>query len=189
MDYMTARCVGFVTYCDALIARGSHNNYTAFLMSLVGTAANIKTMSALLYKGEEIRLSEKNDPDYQQGGLRCGFIHNSMTTCRTRKIGETINKIMIHDSYVSSGKGGLTAVIFGPDMSTVQERAFLRLDAATTIPLKPQWQSWLWDEVMQPEKLLSFGGEDLQQAYLITWPNDDVLQERVLEAVSLHYLN
>lgn len=187
MEYMTARCAGFVTYCDALIARGS-NDYVAFLMSLVGTAANIKTMSALLYKGEEIRLSEKDDQDYQYGGIRCGFQRNCMQTCRTRKIGETVNKILIHESYVSSEDGGLAAVIFGRDMSTVQERAFLRLDAATTIPLKPQWQSWLWDEVMQPEKLLSFGGEELRHAYLITWPSDAVLQERVLEAVSLHYL-
>ena len=78
--------------------------------------------------------------------------------------------------------------MFGRDMSTVQERAFLRLDSTTTIPLKQQWKCWLWDEVMQPEQLFSFGGEDLRYAYIVSWPADDVLQERVLNAVSLQYL-
>ncbi len=88
-----------------------------------------------------------------------------------------------------SDKSGQTAFVYGPDLPTILDRAFLLLDAATTIPLKPEWQAWLWDEVLQPEKLYSFGEEELREAYLISWPGDDTLQERILEGISMHYLH
>jgi hypothetical protein len=76
-----------------------------------------------------------------------------------------------------------TAAVFGPDLLTVQERAFRRLDMATTIPLKPQWQEWLWETMLHPEKLYSFGGEDFQEAYLVNIPDDEILESQVLEAI------
>ena len=187
--YLTVRCGGFVTYCDALIARVSGgDNLQACLFSLVGTPSHVKATSAILFGGENCRVSKQDEP-----ALELEFT-GTPRTCRTRKIGETVNKILVNaDYFPESGRclpGGTgTAVIYGPDMPTVIERAFLRLDAATTIPLKPEWQGWLWDEVLQPEQLYAFGGKELGEAYLIQWPDDDGLQERILEGITLQYLN
>ena len=78
---------------------------------------------------------------------------------------------------------------FGKDLLIVKERAFRRLDTFTTIPLKRQWVDWLWEEVMNPEQLYSYGGEDLRHAYLVSWPAEEELQDRVLDAIKLKYLN
>jgi len=191
-NYLTVRCAGFVTYCDALIARvtSSNENLQACFFSLIGTPSHIKASSAILFGGETCRVSSHDEP-----ALELGFL-GTPRTCRTRKIGETVNKVMVSVNYFpetlcKSNSTGSTsaAVIYGPDMPTVIERAFLRLDAATTIPLKPEWQGWLWDEVLQPEKLYSFGGEELQEAYLVSWPEDTILQEQILSGISLNYLN
>ena len=187
--YLTVRCGGFVTYCDALIARVSGgDNLQACLFSLVGAQSHVKAISAILFGGENCRVSKRDEP-----ALGLEFA-GTPRTCRTRKIGETVNKILVNADYFSeSGRclpdGTGAAVIYGPDMPTVIERAFLRLDAAITIPLKPEWQGWLWDEVLQPEQLYAFGGEELREAYLVSWPDDNALQERILEGIGMQYLN
>jgi hypothetical protein len=99
-----------------------------------------------------------------------------------------VNKILITTGYFLEKKQTAT-IVFGSNLSTVQDRAFLSFDAATSIPLKPEWQSWLWDEVLEPEKLYSFGGSDLQEAYLIKWPDDARLEEQILEGIKLKYLD
>lgn len=185
-SYLTVRCAGFITYCDAMIARATSKNekLQACFFSLIGTPSHIKASSAILFSGEICRISSRDDP-----ALELTFL-GTPRTCSTRKIGETVNKVMVSLDYFPEGLNSSTnaAVAYGPDMSTVQERAFLRLDEATTIPLKRKWQAWLWDEVLQPEKLYSFGGAELQEAYLVRWPEDDTLQEQILEGISLDYL-
>ena len=185
-QYLKVQCAGFITYCDALIARATSAELQACFFSLIGTPSHIKASSAILFGGETCRISSQDEP-----ALELGFL-GTPRTCRTRKIGETVNKVMISANYfseISLTSSTNAAVIYGSDLPSVQERAFLRLDAATTIPLKPEWQDWLWDEVLQPEKLYSFGGEELQEAYLVRWPEDDTLQEQILSGISLNYLN
>ena len=188
--------VGFVAYCDALIARKqaghmADGEYAAFMLSLVGTAANIQTIYARLYSGEYVRLTDL-EPKYEHTGIPCSFYQGvagpQMETVRNRKIGEIINKITVQ-RFVTGKGDDKAAVVFGPDMPTVQERAFRRLDAATSLPLKQSWTSWLWDEVMQPEELYSFGDRELTHAYLVSWPDEEELQAKVLEAVTDHYLH
>ncbi|MCJ7602838.1 MAG: hypothetical protein MUO63_15245 [Desulfobulbaceae bacterium] len=104
----------------------------------------------------------------------------SIRTCRTRKIGDVVNKVLVATGFNESSDH---ATVFGPDLPTVQERAFRRVDKATTIPLKPQWQEWLWETMISPEKLYSFGGEDFQEAYLVNIPCDETLESHVLEAI------
>ena len=185
-DYLTVQATGFVTYCDALIARATSEkeNLQACFFSLVGTPSHIKATSALIFGGNSCRVSSGDEP-----ALDLTFL-GTVRTCRSRKIGETVNKVMVSANYFPETciASSNAAVVYGPDLLTVQERAFLRLDAATSIPLKPEWNGWLWDEVMQPEKLHSFGGEELQEAYLIHWSKDDILQGQILEGVAQKYL-
>lgn len=188
-NYLTIRCAGFITYSDALIAqKTADNKFHAVFLSLIGTPSHIKATSAILFQGDSCRVFNQDEP-----AVELDFLVNP-SAYRTRKIGETVNKVLVSSSYfpetaVKNSTRTGAAVVYGPDMPTVTERAFLRLDAGTTIPLKPEWQGWLWDEVLQPEKLYSFGGEGLQEAHLVYWQEDDVLQEKVLEGISLGYLN
>jgi hypothetical protein len=184
-NYLTVRTAGFVTYCDALIARAGSEILEAYFLSLIGTPAHIKASSAILFSGETCRIASQDEPQQQLG------FPEAIRTCRSRKIGETVNKIMVSGSHFpeSGAQSSREEVVFGADIATVQERAFLRLDAATAIPLKTQWQGWLWDEVLQPEKLYSFGGDELKEAYLIRWPEDDILQQQILTGVRQRYLN
>jgi len=178
--------MGFITYCDAMIATTADKKFNAVFISLIGTPSNIKATSASLFQGNSCRVVYQDDHvDLEFLVSPCGY--------RTRKIGDTVNKVMISPGYfpeiaVKSSIQTKAAVVYAPDMSTVTKRAFCKLDAETTIPLKPEWQSWLWDEVLQPEKLYSFGGEELKEAYLMSWPDDDTLQEQILDGISSGYL-
>lgn len=184
-QYLTVRSAGFITYCDALIARSTGEHMQAYFISLIGTPAHIKASTATLFSGETCRIAHQDEPPREI------VFPGSIRTCRSRKIGETVNKIMVSGGHFSlnSGQASTEAVVFGPDIGLVQERAFLRLDAATGIPLKTEWQEWLWDEVLQPEKLYSFGEEELQEAYLVRWPEDSGLQEQILAGVKQRYLS
>ncbi len=198
--YVKIQAAGFVTYCDALIARAAETELLACFLSLIGTPSNVKALVAILYGGDTCRVSSPDDPVQEfdflgpvQTSRELGF-PGGLRSCRTRKIGETVNKVLVSTDYFAEGsapsdKSGQSAFVYGPDLPTILDRAFLLLDAATTIPLKPEWQAWLWDEVLQPEKLYSFGGEELREAYLVSWPGDDTLQERILEGIAMHYLN
>lgn len=173
--YLIIKCVGFVCYSNALIARRSDQEYEGCLLSLIGSPSHVKAMSALIYGGEAVcRVSDNND---ESADLR---FSDSIRTCRTRKIGEVVNKVLVATGFNESS---IHATVFGPDLPTVQERAFRRVDKATTIPLKPQWQEWLWEKMISPEKLFSFGDEDFQEAYLVKIPCDETLESRVLEAI------
>jgi len=173
--YLIIKCVGFVCYSNALIVRRSDREYQGCLLSLIGSPSHVKAMSALIYSGEAVcRVSDNND---ESADLR---FSGSIRTCRTRKIGEVVNKVLVATGFNESS---LHATVFGPDLPTVQERAFRRVDFATTIPLKPQWQEWLWEKMISPEKLYSFGNEDFQEAYLVNIPDDETLEKRLLEAI------
>lgn len=182
MDYLTVKCVGYITYCDALIARRTGSELQPFLFSLIGSPSHIQATSAVLFGGESCRISKGDEL-----ALDLKFSKGTVRTYRNRKIGNTVNKVLITTGYFLE-KAQTATIVFGSDLSTVQDRAFLSFDAAASIPLKPQWQHWLWDEILEPEKLYSFGGDDLQEAYLIKWPDDAKLEEQILEGIKLKYL-
>ncbi len=182
MDHLTVKCVGYITYCDALIARLVNSEFQAFFFSLIGSPSHIQASTAVLFGGDSCRVESHDDP-----ALNLKFSSGNIRTCRNRKIGNTVNKIMINSGYFLEKQQ--KAVFYGSSMSVVQQRAFLCFDATTSIPLKPEWQAWLWDEILQPEKLYSFGNDELQEAYLISWPDETTLQEQILEGVKLNYLN
>ncbi len=183
MDYLTVKCVGYITYCDALIARQTGNELHAFLFSIIGSPSHVQATSAVLFGGESCRVNKGDEP-----ALDLKFSPGTVRTYRNRKICNTVNKVLITPDYFLE-KTQTATIVFGSDLSTVQDRAFLSFDGATSIPLKPQWQNWLWDEILAPEKLYSFGGDDLQEAYLIKWPDDAKLEEQILEGIKLNYLD
>lgn len=186
-DYLTVQSNGFVTYCDALIARFSDEAAQSFFFSLIGSPAQVQATSAHFFGGGTCRISDAQDTVFDLG-RGSGTVHS----IRAKKIGDTVNKIMISADYFPGTVRGSAdavnaAVIFGPDIDSVKERAFLRLNGSTTMPLKSEWREWLWDEVLQPEKLFSFGNRQLQEAWAISW-QEEALEELVLEGIRQKYL-
>ena len=66
--------------------------------------------------------------------------------------------------------------------ATVRQQAWHRLANSTTVALQPEWRDWLWDEVLQPERLYSFGNPQRRQAWRISWQEEE-LAERVRAGV------
>ena len=186
--YLQVQAAGFSAYSDALVARVAGAELQACFLSIIGTPSNVKALSAILYGGETCRIT--HPADFVRGSAvspgqidrELGF-PEGLRTWRTRKIGEIVNKILVSTDYSEQ-----SAFVYGPNMHTIRDRAFLFLNAATPVPLKPEWRNWLWDEVLHPEKLYSFGREELQEAYLVSWPETDILLEKVLEGIAMDYL-
>ena len=193
-EYINLQAAGFTACCDAMVAKIVNNQLFAFFLSVIGTPSSVKALTAILYGGNTCRVSNPDDTEFEFLGpeqIRELTFPGNLQTCRSRKIGDTVNKLLVSTSITGANQSNAapSALVYGPDMPTVIERAFLRFDAATTIPLKPEWQGWLWDEVLNPEKLCSFGDEQLKEAYLIGWSaNESVLQEQILAGISAKYL-
>jgi hypothetical protein len=187
-DYFTVRCNGFITYCDALIARKTYNTAQSFLISLIGSPAHVQATSAHFFNGGMCRISSEQNAEFELSRWS-GTVHS----IRAKKIGDIVNKVMISADHFPGAFDGVSeqltsAVVFGPDLATVKERAFLRLNNSTTMPMKPEWREWLWQEILHPEKLLAFGNRQLQEAWSISW-QEETLEELILEGIQQHYLN
>lgn len=187
-DYLTVHSNGFITYCDALIARLTHTTVQSFLFSLVGSPAHVQAASAHFFNGGMCRVSGDQNTEFELS-RGSGTVHS----IRAKKIGDIVNKVMISTDHFPGISDDVSepvqsAVVFGPDLATVKERAFLRLNNSTTMPMKPEWREWLWQEIMYPEKLFSFGNRQLQEAWSINW-QEESLEESILEGIRQHYLN
>jgi len=185
-DYLTVRSNGFVTYCDGLIASIQADQARAYLLSLVGSPAQIQATSAHFYSGGFCRIS-----GIEPTPLELGRTPGTIRSIRARKIGDVINKVLISaeqfERKARQTETACSAIVFGVDMVAVRQQAYHRLDNSTTMPLKPEWCDWLWDEILQPEQLYSFGNPQLRQAWRISWQEEE-LEERILEGIRLGYL-
>ncbi|QQG64632.1 hypothetical protein [Desulfobulbus oligotrophicus] len=185
-DYLTIRSNGFVTYCDGLIASIEADQARAYLLSLVGSPAQIQATSAHFYNGGFSRIS-----GIEPTPLELGRTPGTIRSIRARKIGDVVNKVLISaeqfERKAQHAETACSVIVFGEDMPAVKQQAYHRLDNSTTMPLKPQWHDWLWDEVLQPERLYSFGNLQLRQAWKISWQEEE-LEERILEGIRQGYL-
>lgn len=185
--YLTVHSNGFTTYCDALIARLAHNQAQSFLFSLVGSPTQVQAASAHFFNGGLCRVSDADNADFEMSRWS-GTVHS----IRAKKIGDIVNKVLISADHFPGATDGsaasvMEAVVFGPDIDTVKGRAFLRLNNSTTMPLKPEWRDWLWDEILHPEKLFSFGNRQLREAWAVSW-EEDTCEELILEGIRQQYL-
>lgn len=186
-NYLTVQSNGFITYCDALIARLAHNRAESFLFSLVGSPAQVQAASAHFFNGGFCRVADGQNADFELS--RCyGTVHS----IRAKKIGDIVTKVLISADHFpgaidNSAASVKEAVVFGPDIGTAKARAFMRLNTCTTMPLKPEWGEWLWDEVLNPERLFSFGNRQLLEAWAISW-DEEGLENQILEGVRQNYL-
>ena len=187
-DYLTVHSNGFITYCDALIARKTYTTAQSFLISLIGSPAHVQATSAHFFNGGMCQISGEQNAEFELSRWS-GTVHS----IRAKKIGDIVYKVMISTDHFPGISDGVSepaqsAVILGPGFATVKERAFHRLNNSTTMPMKPEWWEWLWQEILYPEKLLSFGNRQLQEAWLISW-QEETLEESILEGIRQHYLN
>ena len=66
-DYLTVQCNGFVTYCDALIARYTDETAQSFFFSLVGSPSHVQAASAHFFSGGLCRVSNAQDAVFELG--------------------------------------------------------------------------------------------------------------------------
>ena len=103
-----------------------------------------------------------------------------------RRIGDVVTRVIISaDQFARTALQTETvcsAIVFGMDLAAVRQQAWHRLANSTTVPLQPEWRDWLWDEVLQPERLYSFGNPQRRQAWRISWQEEE-LAERVRAGV------
>ncbi len=185
--YLTIQSAGFTAYSDAMVGRFTEDGIFLHLLSLVGTPSAIKALAAILHNQTGCRIAD-NQGVKQFGEQECCF-SGKVQTIRTRKIGGVVSKVLIQKNMHQKASGSVrTSFVYGENLEEVYRRAFLFLDAITTIPLKREWQRWLWEEVLQPQMLCSFGAKELQHAYQLYIPDDDTLQQRVLEGITGGYL-
>ena len=189
--YIKIRAAGFVAYCDTLICSHINGEFMAVFLDLVGTPANVQAVSSLLFKGESCRIRfMRSDSD----DLCTLKFSDHPRTYLSRKIHDNgVLKVMVNENLFSMNRKqiGRSAVVFAQDLEEVQRRAYLKLDAISTTPMKPEWQEWLWEEVMQPEKLFTFSSfkdKEMKEAYMVSFPDEKVIQEKILEGISLEYL-
>ena len=188
-NFYRVYCCGYEAYCDSFIARIGENvnERRLFFCSLIGTQSNIQAIWANMFKGEDARFTEFSDENAMYP-LKCSYYgqtgtSNNIRTLRNRKVGDIFNKICSH-RYVIEVGDDMAAVVFGPDIATVKKRAFLMLNAASQTPMIESWIDWLWDEVMDPIELVSFGSPEFQHAYLVSLPDDEILWETIQPAIA-----
>ena len=63
-DFLTVQTSGFVTYCDALIARFSDGPAQALLFSLIGSPTQVQAASAHFYNGGLCGISGTENGDF-----------------------------------------------------------------------------------------------------------------------------
>jgi len=182
-NYLTIKCAGFKAYCNALIARKrDYSKYEVCMVSLIGSPSHIKSLTALIFSESSCHVSgEPPNTIDTRLPFDAEIVFHKPQVNRSRKIGDAVIKILTTNSFRK--ENSMTATVFGPDLSVVQDRAFRRVDGATTIPLKDEWKQWLWENEIYPEKLLSFGGDEFQEAYFITIPCEEDLKTHVLAAI------
>ena len=185
--YLTVRSHGVVTYCDGLIARIQEDQAEAYLLSLVGSPEHIQATSAHFTMGGACHIT-----GIESVPIELGRAPGPIQSIRARRIGDVVTRVIISaDQFARIALQTETvcsAIVFGMDLAAVRQQAFHRLAKSTTVPLQPEWRDWLWDEVLQPERLYSFGNQHLRQAWKISWQEEE-LEERILEGIRLGYLS
>ena len=176
-DYLTVRSHGVVTYCDGLIARIQEDQAEAYLLSLVGSPEHIQATSTHFTMGGCCHIS-----GIEPVPIELGRAPGPLRSIRARRIGDVVTRVIISaDQFARTALQTETvcsAIVFGMDLATVRQQAWHRLANSTTVPLQPEWRDWLWDEVLQPERLYSFGNPQRRQAWRISWQEEE-LAERV----------
>lgn len=196
--YLTITCLGYKVYSDVLIASHAggytpgqpfHSKLLPVLLGLVGTPAQVEAVSANLYQHTTLTMRGRAEGEPLGGTLHS---HGTGYRAAVKKTGPLVHKIVRASQYLwphqTRGEERRSGVVFGPDLATVKARAFTLLDRNTMVPLLPGWIDWLWEEVLNPQRLYSFGSEQVRESWMVSWSSDEELESLVLEAVSGKYL-
>ena len=187
MKYGVIKHLGIEAYVAGLICRQQAVSLdgTIYLASLFGTAAAIESVSSAILASYKVFITWEEDGKTRE--LRVYRPNHPMVSdFRQKYEGGVVTKILYTPRVLSQRNSFV--VIAGPDMPTVKKRAFLRLDQITTVPLKESWIDYLWEGILQPEKLISWGSREVTEAWMIYIPSDDELQEHVIEGIRNQYL-
>jgi len=164
--------VGHATfYVNALIADG----WNFYFLSMFGRPSLIKAVSAAIAQGRYVEIGELEVSKPSFSGIKI----------LTQSLDGICHKVIYVPEYFQNT--GRSRIVLGEDLDT----AFDFVENITSTPLKREWKQWLWDEVLEKEKLTCFGsiGDiELNQAYLVRLC-DTNLDDLVLEGIRSGKLN
>lgn len=193
--YGIVKYSGIQAYTSGLICKQSaafSGAVYTYMINLFGTATALESISSAIFSSHGTTISWEENGQIQKFDLHRSE-YPMVSDFRKKYEGGVATKTLYSPIAFgilnASVKMPESVIITGEDMPTVKKRAFLRLDQRTAVPLKEQWIDFLWDEMLQPEKLISWGSPELTEAWEITIPSDDELQEFVLEGIRNEYLN
>ena len=179
--YLTVRSNGVVTYCDGVVAPIQADQAAAYLLSLVGRPEHIPLTPATFTMGGPCHIS-----GIEPVPIQLGRAPGPIQSIRARRIGDVVTRVIISaDQFARTALQTETvcsAIVFGMDLAAVRQQAWHRLANSTSVVLRPEWRDWLWDEILQPERLYSFGNPQRRQAWRISWQEEE-LAERVRTTV------
>jgi hypothetical protein len=190
---MTISFQGIECFSDITIATQPSDPYdgsitsTLFMASLFGPAPNVEAVCSAIIVGRSV------DCAYEEMGfetvrpVQMSLIRSVLKKFETGVVHKLVYFPCWFGKKMDIEDESNQAVIIAPDLNTARRRAFNILDARTVIPLKPEWDSWLWENAFHHEQLFTYGSENLD-SHLISWPDEDELAEQLLEGVKNNFL-
>jgi hypothetical protein len=189
---MTISFQGIECFSDTIITTQPFDPYdgsptsTLFIASLFGPAANVEAVSSAIIVGRTV------DCAYEEMGFETvrPFQMSLVRSVLKKFEAGVVHKLVYLPCWFGKKMDiedeTNQAVIIAPDLSTAQKRAFNILDARTVIPLKQEWDSWLWENALEHEQLFTYGSNNL--SYIISWPDEDELVKQVLGGIKNNFL-
>jgi len=148
------------------------------LISLFGSATRVKTLTAILLKGEAVYLHECwGSP----GGL--GFMRsNRKMKALTRQLGRGVAHCLLFtpDYLVPEGEFA-DRLFFGDSLKDILHKFFYAAQKRYSTPFIEAWAEWLWEQMVQALEISSLGFNRVQG---IKFLDEQDLEERLFEAGS-----
>jgi len=174
MQYLEIKGTGASVYTDAfLIGVGNIPRHWIVFISLFGRPTAVKMVSALLLEQKQVWLED---------GSELLRPHYSLRSLTEHVEGGVCHKVLFCPEYYTGQNRHAGRVVLGEDKTA----AFDYVASITTTPLKREWADFLWENVVEKERLRGFGtldGRELDEAYIVTLPEDINLDEVVLDGL------
>lgn len=189
---MTISFHGIECFSDTIITTQPSDPYdgsitsTLFMASLFGPAPNVEAVSSAIIVGRSVDCAYEEMRFETVRPFQMSIVRSVLKKFETGVVHKLVYLPCWFGKKMDIEDISNQAVIIAPDLSTAQRRAFNIIDDRTSIPLKPEWDSWLWENAFQYEQLFTYGSNNL--SYIISWPNEDELAEQVLEGVKNTFL-
>jgi hypothetical protein len=147
-------------------------------ISLFGSSTRVKTITAIILKGEIVYLQQ------------CWTGENAFAVERstrgvkaiTRQMARGVTHCLLYtpDYLVPEGEFA-EKIFYGDSMEQIYQKFFYAAEKRYSTPFLPDWTEWLWDQMAQTVEINALGFNQVQG---IKFLDENDLEERLFEAGS-----